>query len=49
MWGGQYAAKFKPPTDDVASWLCILAIVVGLVIATWKTTHPGKGPKLNPA
>jgi len=40
VWGGQYAAKFKPPVDDFASWTCFAAMIVGLAIAAWRSTHP---------
>jgi len=40
VWGGQYAAKFKPPVDDFASWTCFGAIVVGLAIAIWRSAWP---------
>ncbi len=36
VWGGQYAAKFKPPIDDFASWACFAAIVIGLAIAIYR-------------
>jgi hypothetical protein len=39
VWGGQYAAKFKPPVDDFASWTCFAAIVVGLIIAVWRAAR----------
>jgi len=39
-WGGQYAAKFKPPVDDFASWTCFAAIIVGLAIAIWRAVRP---------
>ena len=39
VWGGQYAAKFKPPVDDFASWACFAAIVIGLLIATWRSAR----------
>jgi hypothetical protein len=35
VWGGQYAAKFKPPFDDVASVICVAAMVIGIGAATW--------------
>ena len=40
VWGGQYAAKFKAPVDDFASWACFVAIVIGLIIAVWRTAWP---------
>jgi hypothetical protein len=41
VWGGQYAAKFKPPLDDFASWACFIAIIIGLIIAVWRAVrHP---------
>jgi hypothetical protein len=40
VWGGQYAAKFKPPIDDFASWVCFAAMIIGLAIATWRAVRP---------
>ena len=40
VWGGQYAARFKPPVDDFASWACFGAIIIGLLIAIWRSAWP---------
>ena len=42
VWGGQYAKKFKAPVDDFASWACFAAIVIGLIIAIWRSARPLK-------
>lgn len=40
VWGGQYAARFKPPVDDFASWACFGAIIAGLLIAIYRSVWP---------
>jgi hypothetical protein len=33
LFGGQFAAKFKSPFDDFASWMCIIMLAIGAIIA----------------
>jgi hypothetical protein len=32
LYGGQYAKLFEPSFNEVASWVCIAALVVGFLI-----------------
>lgn len=42
VYGGQYATKFKPPYDDFASGICLIAMVIGIGIATWRTIRSSR-------
>lgn len=33
FYGGQYAAKFKSPYDEFASWICLCLLASGAIIA----------------
>jgi hypothetical protein len=45
LYGGRYAAEFKPPFDDYASWICIAFVVTGGIIATVQFTVSASGKK----
>jgi hypothetical protein len=43
VFGGRYAAMFMPPFDYYASWICLVAMMTGLLIAIWRAVWPPSG------